>query len=97
MTHPLQNKISGIRPLIRPRLLGKHYAAVTVVRKGKRLIVVNGSFSIAKPDTMIAEIPDDFDVIAPDKKEVVTQTYAFWMSTETFDPCHLILDWDGKE
>jgi hypothetical protein len=71
--------------------LEKPYAAVKVERKGKRLVVIPGSICLVKPGTEFAVLYDH-KVVSEDG-ETLQPSGVFYISTETFDPYHLVIDW----
>ncbi|QHW35702.1 glycoside hydrolase family 5 protein (plasmid) [Paenibacillus rhizovicinus] len=85
--HPLQGHYA--------RSLDKPYAAVKAIRKGKRLIVVPGSFFISRADTMFISLPDDYQVVSEEGK-VLPATGSFMISAETFDPYHVLVDYQQQ-
>jgi hypothetical protein len=93
VTHPLQQKIKDGHPT---RRLGRPFAAVMVERDGQTLRIIPEQFKILKPDTQIAELPDDIAVMAPVGKQAVPPERRFWITVQTFDPYHAVLDWDGQ-
>ena len=66
-----------------------------VERKGKTLRIIPEQFHILKHDVYVAELPEDFKVLSPLGDEVVPPSSGYWITTETFDPYHAVLDWDG--
>ena len=96
MTHPLASMIFGNMASLYPIQIGKPYACVTVEAKGKDFFIIPSNISIAKLETLFVPLPNKFRVLSPDGSGVVRPTHRFWITTETFNPFHLIIDWDGK-
>lgn len=48
-------------------------------------------FSFVKPGTALVKLPDRVPVLAPDGSRIKT-SHQFWVTTETFNPYHLVLD-----
>jgi hypothetical protein len=63
-------------------------------RKGSRVLVVEPGIVGIDSNAMLVPLPKDV-VVESDEGEVVQPTWGFWVSIETFDPYHLLLDWDG--
>jgi hypothetical protein len=93
MTHPLQKHIKSGR--LRARRLGRPYAAIMVERKGNTLRIIPDQLHILKHDIYVVELPEDITVLPPLGNEPVQSSSRFWITTETFDPYHAVLDWDG--
>lgn len=81
--HPISGSISFS--------LGKPYAAVTVMRKGKQLIIQPGDVFIAKSNVRFAEIPDEYEVVDQEGNRISADG-KFLISVETFDPFHAVVD-----
>lgn len=73
-----------------PRPLGRQWAAVTV-RVEKGALIVQPEISVIKPETLVFPLPDRVLVKGPDGK-VIKPSGRFMITTETFDPYHLLLD-----
>jgi hypothetical protein len=72
------------------KTLDKPYCAVKIKVKGKKLIIQDG-IVIAKPDTQIAELPENYKIVNKDNEEI-QPTNKFYISVETINPYHLIFD-----
>jgi hypothetical protein len=44
--------------------------------------------------TQVAQLPDEFEVVDCEGKRV-EPTHDFYVTAETMDPEHMLLDWDG--
>lgn len=76
--------------------LDKPYAAVKVQRVSKdKFILCSDGVSLLKNDAKLTELPDMF-VIETEDGERVQPSGQFLITTETIDPYHLIVDWNGK-
>jgi len=97
ITHPLTTKISGSYPSLFPRNIGRPQAAVTVEYLGKKTFAVQtGGFIILRDDTYVVKIPQDYRIIDPNGGLIIEATHNFWITTETFNPFHAVIDWNGK-
>lgn len=77
----------------RERHLDKPRAAVMVELAHGELVVVAGSVTIAKPDVLWARLPDRLRVVDGSGKPIkASDGRAFYISTETFNPCHLLME-----
>lgn len=65
-----------------------------VGRKGRRL-VVDPPLRFAR-DAEFARLPPDVEVVDSEGNPL-EPTWGFWVSTETFNPYHLVTDWDGSD
>lgn len=88
MTHPLRAiEARGARSLTR------RSAAVTVKRRGDELLVSAEPLFIAKLGTSVAELPDRFLVIGFDGAPLLPSPgRRFFITTESFDPVHALLE-----
>ena len=78
-------------------MIGKPYAAVMVSRKkGKDLVIVPGQIHLLKDDTQVVELPEDYTILNPEDGTPIEPSFSFWITTETFDPFHAVIDWDGR-
>jgi hypothetical protein len=69
------------------------YAAVVAHRKKNNLVVQGGSIQLVKEGTLFAPLHGSgFEVVAEDGTPI-QPTGSFYISVETFDPVHLIIDW----
>lgn len=69
------------------------YAAVIAHRDGKNLVVQAGSFMLVKEGTHFAPLYDSgFQVISEDGVPIQA-TGSYYISVETMDPQHVIIDW----
>jgi hypothetical protein len=79
---------------VRGDVVGKPWACVTVrVERSRRpctLRIQEGIF-VLKHDTLIVPLPDGVVVLQPDGKRC-KPTGRFYVTTESFDPCHLLTD-----
>lgn len=73
------------------RNIGKIYCAVKVKFKSNKLYVEDGGISVVKPDTKIAELPTKFKVYNSENEEV-QPSGKFYISVETINPFHLLMD-----
>ncbi|MGV2887546.1 hypothetical protein [Paenibacillus taichungensis] len=86
--HPLSSK-----HLVNQMELQHPYAAVIAVRNKKTLVVKDGSFLFVKKGAKFAPLKDTgFEVVSEDGKPI-QPTGDFYISLDTFDPCHTIIDW----
>ena len=75
---------------------GRPYAAVVVRyekigRTGRRLIIEE--IQICKADTEFQPLPLDVEVVSEEGERVLpSRSKHFWVSTESFDPYHLVTD-----
>lgn len=77
------------------QVVGKARAVVTAKAhyKPKRLVIVEGSLGIAKHDTLFVPVPESIPVLDPDGKPIKpSKGSKFWISVETFDPYHILLE-----
>ncbi len=81
------------------RELGKPYAAVKVRVTGTQLqIQPHGDdnesvISVVRMDTLLAPLPERFRVVGPNGKVVKpSKGKRFWVTTQTIDPFHLVLE-----
>jgi len=84
MSHPAEGK-----PW---RYLGRPHVAVAVQRQGRKLVVQAG-VHILRADTKITLVPKGFQLVAEDGEEIPMDG-TFWMTVETFDPFHAVMDLD---
>jgi hypothetical protein len=97
MTHPLTTKISGSYPSLFPQTIGRPQAAVTVEYLGNKTFAVQiGGFTILRDDTYVVEIPKDYKIIDPNEGLIIEATHNFWITAETFNPFHAVIDWSGR-
>lgn len=75
--------------------LPKPWAAVSV-RVDKDKLVVQSEVFVAKEEIALVLLPERFKVVSSGG-EIVRPTSGarFFISLETFDPCHLLLEWGG--
>lgn len=78
------------------RFTTKPYACVKVqtVRVGRKVqlqIVPENSIFVMKVDTGLRQLPKDIPIVGPDG-EVCAASGEFFVTTETFDPYHLVID-----
>lgn len=66
---------------------------VQVLKGGKTLQVKTGSICVIKADALIIPLPKGIRVVS-DEGEAIEPTWGFWVTTETFDPWHLLIDLD---
>lgn len=65
-----------------------------IEREGRtRRLVVEGPLRFTK-GTEFAPLPPDVTVLDSEGNRL-EPTWGFWVSLETFDPYHLVTDWDG--
>ena len=80
------------------RTLGKPRACVTVKVEKDRLVLVEPeddkpNIGIAKMDTQWSEVPERIKVVGPDGKVIKpSKGKKFYVSIETFDPFHLVME-----
>lgn len=82
------------------RVTGKPWACVTVrvESKGERLVVQPGSIAVTKRDTLFWPLPERCSVV--DEEGTVVKPSAgrrFFVSLETFDPHHLLIEIEPVE
>lgn len=76
--------------------LNRPYVAVKVQRVSKKkFIVCDDGVSLLRNDARLTELPEMF-TIETEEGEKVQASGQFLITTETFDPYHLIVDWNGK-
>ena len=76
---------------IKPRALGKRWAAVEVRQiVGRIYQIVTGSLCILDPVTMVIERSNL--KIVDENGEEMQPTGTFFWTAETFDPAHLVVD-----
>lgn len=91
--HFLRKSEVYARTLTRPR-------AAVKVKLEKDKLVVSGpddegkpNIFVAKMDTQWAKVPDRIKVVGPDGKVIKpSKGTSFYVSTETFDPYHMVLE-----
>lgn len=72
--------------------IGKSRAAVTIrVKNRNELVVADDGICILKADALISKLPDGVRIYDPNGKEV-TPTGSFYITTESFDPFHIVTD-----
>jgi hypothetical protein len=88
LSHPLlDEEARAARPLTRL------WAAVRVTRSGDELVVAGDPLFMAKLGTSIVELPDRFMVLGLDGAPLLpTPGRRFYITTETFDPSHALLE-----
>lgn len=86
MSHPIRQE-----EMHSERAVGQAWAAVKVERDGERLTVASDSIQVLKGDTRLVPLPDRFRVV-DSKGRSVKPSVAFYITTETFDPFHLLTD-----
>lgn len=86
MTHALRkDEAAGARSI------GRRRAAVHVRLEKDRLVVVAGSISVLDDDALVTPVPERLRVVDEDGDVVVpSEGTLFLMTTETFDPYHLV-------
>lgn len=84
---------------VHARTLGKPRACVNVKVEGRdRLVVCGGDDGkhgvfVAKIDSQWSELPERIKVVGPDGKVIKpSKGKQFYVSTETFDPFHALLE-----
>lgn len=87
--HPLSLK--KYKPLLTMELKTP-FVSVTGEVKKKVITIEDSSINIAKPGTKFAKLPTDFKVVDSNGDEIPT-TGSYYISTETIDPHHLIIDY----
>lgn len=85
--HVLGREVRGIA-------IGRQRAAVLVHVRGRHELVVQPDRIMAlKPDALITRVPSTVTVVSEDGKPIVPGAgAAFFVTTETFDPCHLVCE-----
>ena len=97
MSHPLDlysKQISHGRRLEKPLLTVK-VERFGYTKASLTLATTAEPPSLARGDAVFVPLPKEIKVISQDG-EPITPTWKFWISTETFDPFHLLIDWDGN-
>lgn len=71
----------------------KPWAAVQVrIERGSpRTLTIQPGVSVLKVDVMLIPLPENVRVVDGDGNAVVA-SHRFWVTTESFDPFHLLLD-----
>jgi len=73
-------------------VMWRPYACVTVEVLGKKkLKAVPGSIAFLKSDARLVALPEDV-IVVDDKGNVIEPSRGFFITTETFDPYHAIID-----
>lgn len=73
--------------LTRPR------ACVSVRVEKDKLVIEPGSIAVLKIGVLLSPVPDRVKVVGPDGKVVKpSKGKQFFVTTETFDPCHAVLE-----
>jgi hypothetical protein len=62
----------------------------------RRLIVEPDILILKARDVALVPLPEDVIVVSEDG-EVLKPSWGFWVSVETFDPYHVLTDWDGRD
>lgn len=76
--------------------VGRPYVCVTVNNIGKKTLrLETGSGALINPDTKFTRLPEDIKVVDHHGEEIPAMR-GFWISTESIDPYHILIDWDGK-
>lgn len=79
--------------LHRERALERRHAVVTVRFEGPdRLIVVPGQIGVSKSDALFVPLSKRVVVLDPETLKPIEASGEFWVSTETFNPFHVIAD-----
>jgi hypothetical protein len=76
--------------------LPKPYVAVVAQRHKNQLIVQPGALQIVKPDTLFASLRDTRLQVVNEDGTLITASGEFYVSLETIDPMHLIIDWQKQ-
>lgn len=79
---------------LRSHAIGKPRAAVRVKfdSKKKALVIVEGEgFMVLKDDSLISEIPSNIPILDSKGKPILASG-KFFVTTETFDPYHAVVD-----
>jgi|WetSurMetagenome_2_1015567.scaffolds.fasta_scaffold11132_2 hypothetical protein len=63
-------------------------------REPRKLVVESGVFVLKANDVALVPLPEDV-VVMSKGGEVLKPTWGFWVSVETFDPYHVLTDWEG--
>jgi len=87
MTHPVRP-----RDLHRTQYTQKPWACVKVRREKNDLIIQDG-VSVLKVGALLVPVPSYLRVVS-DEGELITPSKGkqFWISTESFDPFHLVTE-----
>ena len=74
--------------------IGRQRAAVMVrVRSRRELVVQAESIVVLKRDALISRVPSTMTVVAEDDQPIAASPgSAFWITTETFDPYHVVCE-----
>ncbi len=85
--HVLGRHVHGI-------VIGRQRAGVEVrVRARRELVVQADSIVVLKRDALISRVPSTISVVTEDGKPIAPAAgSAFWISTETLDPFHVVVE-----
>ncbi len=84
------------------RAVGKPYACVVVkvsrithrgVRRRSLTVCTDRGVSVFRADALVVPLPESVGVVLEDG-DVLRPSRTFWVTTETFDPYHLLTDMD---
>jgi len=88
MTHFLDKRVP--RPSYSPIRV-----VVTVELVGKVLRIVDKPLGFSKEGSLFMPLPKDV-VVTSLEGDPIFPCWGFWISLETIDPFHLLMDWDGE-
>ncbi len=88
MTHPVKPADAQSA-----RRIDYRRACVTVERRKGDLVVVVGKIGVTQTDALIAAVPDYLRVVDTNGKTIPpSRGKRFFVSTETFDPFHFVVE-----
>lgn len=74
-------------------------AAVRYQKRGRdRLLVVctpddvEHAIAVMKMGTQMAPVPNSVKVVDPETRKTIRASHRFWVTLETFDPFHMVID-----
>lgn len=50
---------------------------------------------VLRPDVRIAALPADVKILDPETRKPIKRSKQFWVTAETFDPYHMVIDTDN--
>lgn len=85
-------------PKYQTRYMRKPWAAVKVQLVGRNTLeVVPGSICILRSGVGLTQVPEGMEVTDPEGRKLEPSHGEFFVSTETFDPYHLVVDADRRD
>ena len=89
--HFLYKRETNFSPLHPSRVYAAVKVEVTKKAKPRTLAVLPGGIVFTKTDTKFVPLPDDV-IVVNDEGEEITASFKFYVSLETFDPFHIVVD-----